>query len=46
MPPFGNDFTDRQLAEIAAYLRARYTDLPPWRGLDEAVANVRDGAGE
>jgi nicotinate dehydrogenase subunit B len=46
MPGFGNDFSDRQLGEIAAYLRARYTDLPPWQDLDAAVADVRKAAGE
>ncbi len=46
MPAFGNDFTDAQLAEIAAYLRARYTDLPQWRDLDKAVSEVRKGSGQ
>lgn len=46
MPPFGNVFTDRQLAEIAAYLRARYTALPPWQDLETAVSDVRHGVGE
>jgi len=46
MPAFGNDFTDRQLAEIAAYLRARYTDLPPWPNLEQAVSDVRKEGGQ
>jgi mono/diheme cytochrome c family protein len=46
MPAFGNDFTDRQLAEMAAYLRARYTDRPPWQNLEQAVSEVRKGSGE
>lgn len=46
MPAFANDFTDRQLVEIAAYLRARYTDLPPWQDLEKAVSDVRRGSGE
>lgn len=46
MPPFGDVFTDQQLAEIAAYLRARYTELAPWQGLEKAVADIRHGAGE
>ena len=41
MPAFGSDFTDSQLAEIAAYLRARYTNLPPWPNLERAVSDVR-----
>jgi mono/diheme cytochrome c family protein len=43
MPAFGNDFTDRQLAEIAAYLRARFTDLPPWQNVEQAAREVRKG---
>lgn len=46
MPAFGNDFTDRQLAEIAAYLRARYTDLPAWQNLEQIAAEVRKERGE
>jgi mono/diheme cytochrome c family protein len=45
MPAFGNDFTDRQLGEIATYLRARYTDLPPWPDIDKAMSDVRKGGG-
>ena len=41
MPPFAAAFTDGQLAEIAAYLRARYSDRPPWRDLPRAVAKAR-----
>lgn len=44
MPGFGNDFTDAQLIAIADYLRARYTDLPPWQNLEKAVSDVRKGA--
>ena len=46
MPAFGNDFTDRQIAQIVAYLRARFTDLPPWPDLEQAVAAVRKGVGQ
>ena len=45
MPAFGNDFSDPQIAAIAAYLRARFTDLPPWRNLEQAVSAIRQGAG-
>ena len=41
MPAFGGSFTDAQLAEIAAYLRARYSDRPAWRDLPRAVAKAR-----
>jgi mono/diheme cytochrome c family protein len=45
MPGYGNDFTDPQIAAIAAYLRARFTDLPPWQNLEQAVSAVRKGEG-
>ncbi len=45
MPGYGNDFTDPQIAAIAAYLRARFTDLPPWQNLEQAVSDVRKGVG-
>ncbi len=43
MPAFGADFTDHQLVEIAAYLRARFTDLAPWRNVEQAATEVRRG---
>jgi len=45
MPAFGNDFTDHQIAEITAYLRARYTDLPPWQDIESAISGIRKGMG-
>jgi mono/diheme cytochrome c family protein len=46
MPAYGDSFSDRQLADITAYLRARYTDKPPWSDVPGAVAQVRKGGGE
>jgi mono/diheme cytochrome c family protein len=46
MPAFGGDFSDRQIAQIAAYLRARFTDLPPWQDLEQAVSDIRKGMGQ
>ena len=46
MPAFGNDFTDHQIAEIAAYLRARYTDLPPWQDIEPTISGLRKGMGQ
>jgi len=43
MPAFGDDFSDWQLAEIAAYLRARYTKNPPWPDLVKTVGELRRG---
>jgi nicotinate dehydrogenase subunit B len=46
MPAYGENFTDRQLADVAAYLRARYTDKPPWPDIPQSVAHARKGDGE
>ncbi|HZE47499.1 MAG TPA: cytochrome c [Xanthobacteraceae bacterium] len=46
MPAYGDSFSDRQLADITAYLRARYTDKPPWPDVAGAVAQVRKGGSE
>lgn len=46
MPPFSDSFSDAQLAEIGAYLRARYTDRAPWPGelTREAAKARKEGA--
>jgi nicotinate dehydrogenase subunit B len=41
MPAFAASLTDAQVAEITAYLRARYTDKPAWANLGQAVAKAR-----
>jgi len=41
MPPFSDNLTDNDLAEVLAYARARFTDAPAWKGLDAAVAAIR-----
>ncbi len=42
MPAFRDAFDDRQLAELAAYLRARYAPgRPPWAGLEATSARLR-----
>jgi mono/diheme cytochrome c family protein len=45
MPGFGAAFDDAQLADLAAYLRTRYTDGPPWPGdlAHEAAKARREG---
>lgn len=45
MPAFDGTFTDAQLAEIMAYVRARYSDRPPWPHLATAVAKARKEGG-
>ncbi|WP_084104193.1 c-type cytochrome [Pandoraea sputorum] len=42
MPAFRDAFDDRQMAELAAYIRTRYApDRPAWEGLDDAAARAR-----
>jgi nicotinate dehydrogenase subunit B len=42
MPAFRQSFSDRQLADLAAYLRARFAPgKTPWGGLREAAERVR-----
>ena len=43
MPAFGDSFSDRQLADITAYLRARFTDKPPWPDSRAAVGAGAQG---
>jgi nicotinate dehydrogenase subunit B len=42
MPAFGSMLNNRQVANMAAYLRARFTDKPPWPDLEQVVAQVRE----
>ncbi|MBK3412526.1 c-type cytochrome, partial [Methylobacterium ajmalii] len=42
MPAFRDTLTDRQVADVVAYTRARYApDAPAWSELEAAVARVR-----
>jgi mono/diheme cytochrome c family protein len=41
MPPFGSILTDAQVADLAGYLRATYSDKPAWTDVPAAVAKVR-----
>ena len=41
MPAFSDIFTNLQVAEIAAYLRARYAERPAWSSLEDVVARAR-----
>jgi mono/diheme cytochrome c family protein len=41
MPGFYGAFTDAQIASIAQYLRATYTDRPEWRNVERAVRTNR-----
>jgi mono/diheme cytochrome c family protein len=44
MPAFEASFTDAQVAEITAYLRARFSSRPAWSRLPAAVAKARKEA--
>lgn len=46
MPAFADVLDDRQLGELAAYLRTRFTDKAPWPGIGDAVAQAREGEAE
>lgn len=41
MPPFNDNLTDRQVAELLAYARSRFTDKPAWSSLEGQVADIR-----
>lgn len=43
MPPFKHMLNDRQVADIANYLRATYTDQPPWKDVVQTAADIRKG---
>jgi nicotinate dehydrogenase subunit B len=46
MPGFADMLDDRQLREMTAYLRTRFTDKPPWSDVADAVAQARQGEGQ
>jgi mono/diheme cytochrome c family protein len=41
MPAFAASLSDADIAALATYLRARYTDLPPWADLPATIATAR-----
>jgi nicotinate dehydrogenase subunit B len=45
MPAFADMLDDRQVAELVAYLRSRFTGKPAWPDLGNAVAQARQGGG-
>ncbi len=43
MPPFQHSFGNRQLADLAAYLRSRFApDKAEWRDLGQSIARARE----
>jgi nicotinate dehydrogenase subunit B len=45
MPAFGDLLDDGQVRELTDYLRARFTDKPPWPDVGKAIAQSRQGSG-
>jgi mono/diheme cytochrome c family protein len=41
MPAFDHMLTDRQIASLAEYVRARYTNLPQWTDVLQEVSKAR-----
>ena len=45
MPAFKDSLTDRQLAELVAYLRRQFAPhKPAWAGIDAAIARLKSAA--
>jgi len=45
MPGFRDVYDDKQMAELAAYIRARYApDQPAWKDLEKVSGQVRHTA--
>lgn len=42
MPAFRDKLSDRELATLAAYLRATHTNMPPWSLLEDLVRSTRN----
>ncbi len=45
MPPFADALTDAQVAALAGYVRARYTDQPAWRDVEATIRDARKEGG-
>lgn len=43
MPAFADMLDDRQVQQLVAYLRTRFTDKSPWPDVGDAVAQAREG---
>jgi mono/diheme cytochrome c family protein len=46
MPGFAAELTDRQIAALVDYVRAQFTDRPPWSGVPQQVSSVRQSQKE
>jgi mono/diheme cytochrome c family protein len=43
MPAFDGILTDQQITSVVEYVRARYTNQPPWTDVREALAKAKHG---
>jgi mono/diheme cytochrome c family protein len=41
MPGFANAMDDNQVAALARYLRAHFTDKPPWMDIEKSISDAR-----
>jgi mono/diheme cytochrome c family protein len=41
MPSFADNLTDKQIADLLAYGRSRFTTQPPWPHLEDTVRDIR-----
>lgn len=44
MPAFDGMFTDKQIASVVQYARARYTNQPQWADVQKELSKAREGA--
>jgi mono/diheme cytochrome c family protein len=45
MPGFAHILTDKQIAELTAYLRTRFSGQPAWTDIERHVARIRSETG-
>jgi mono/diheme cytochrome c family protein len=41
MPAFASELTDAQIVAVVQYLRAHFSDRPPWNDVDETLRRIR-----
>jgi mono/diheme cytochrome c family protein len=46
MPGFADSFSEREMAALLSFVRARYSDGPAWRGLAARARALRQGGGQ
>ena len=43
MPAFDGTLTDAQIADLAAYIRNRFTEAPAWSNIGDEISKIRKG---